>query len=265
MLSLPLVDENGKAIKCPSDWSEVTLERWTRFSDLMIQLEKGAEMMNFDKPLFEMGMNEIVSSYPSYVLKVVSFWSGLTDNEIAGIDYDNIVGCYSLIFSLLTVPERNEEQKDGFSFKGTYYKAPKTTKDIHGNLIPMGGKTFIEAAEYLALGQLAQQVSKNKFSQIAKQIAIMYRPEGEEYNEEIAAERAEEFKNLPMDIVWQISFFLTSLRRSVVLSSSKYLEQAQEEMETTVRQLGDYTTSSMQQSGESLSIWKRLKRLTFTR
>lgn len=264
MQKLPLVDENNKHILAPSKWSEITLEKWQEFSTLLVALQKGATMLEDGEQLFNMTYEEIVAKYPSYIIRVVSFWTGLTDGELMQLEYEQITYCYAQIFNALTPPEANEDYFKGFKFKGVYYKAKKTEKDIDGNLVFFKDSTFIEGIEFLQLSMLGHKVGSGEFHNIAKQIAIMYRPEGEEYDETKAGERAELFKDLTMDTVWQVAFFFASLKNSYMRRTLSSLTQKVKEARQTLKS-GDFTTSSTPQETAVISIWKRLKQRIFTK
>jgi hypothetical protein len=262
MLKLPLIDERGIAIKAPSEWREITLATWIEFSEMLVQLNKGASMLEDGKDLNEMSIHEIIATYPSYVIKVVGFWTGLTDSELSQLHYDVIVGCFTLISSVLEKPEPLEEF-GGFKFKGKYYMKPKTVIDINGNEVLAKNTSFINMVEYLQLSMQGQKVAENVFTEMPKQIALLFKIEGEDYNEDVAYARSVIFKDLPMDIVWQIAFFLDSLRASYETAILKSLTQNLDQIKEVI--IGDTTISSIQRSTVISRIWKRLKSIISTR
>lgn len=264
MRKLPIVDENNNVIKAPSEWKEITLGKWQEFSTLLSQLQAGATMLEEGEELTKMSYEDIVAKYPSYIIKIVSFWTGLTDAELMQLEYDQITYCYGLIFDSLTPPEPIEEYDKGFKFKGTFYEARKTETDIEGNMVFSKNASFMEGIEYLQLSLLGRSVGSGEFENISKQIAIMYRPEGEEYDEDIASERAELFKDLTMDIVWQVAFFFARLSNSYTRLTLKSLTQKVQEARQTLAS-GDITTFYTQQAGANISIWQKLKNRIFTR
>ena len=262
MLRLPLVDENDNVIKAPSSWREITLGKWIEFSEMLVQLAKGSNMLEEGKDFSDMTIHDLIATYPSYVIKVVSFWSGLSESEINQVEYENIVGCFTVINSVLQQPEIDKEF-NGFKFRGKHYMKPKTIKDINGNDILAKDTSFINMVEYLQLSLQGQKVSENVFTEMPKQIALLFRLSDEDYNEDISSIRAEIFKELPMDIVWQIAFFLQSLKSSYEILILQSLTENLKEIKKEIT--GDTIILSIQPLTVISQIWGRLRRLIFTK
>lgn len=262
MIRLPLIDDKGNVIKSPSDWREITLSKWIEFSEMLVQLAKGSNLLEEGKDFSDMTIHDLIASYPSYVIKVVSFWSGLTESEINQLEYTDIVSCFTMINEVLQQPKQ-ELDWGGFKFRGKYYMKPKTVKDINGNDILAKDTSFINMVEYLQLSLQGQKVAENVFTEMPKQIATLFRLSDEQYNEDVASIRAEIFKDLPMDIVWQVAFFLQSLKSSYEILILQSLTENLQEMKAEIT--GDTTTLSIQPLTVISRIWRRLRKRIFTK
>jgi hypothetical protein len=226
MISLPLVDEHDSPILIPSDWSEVTLRRFISFYDLFDVLSTKLDgMLEEDQ---EPTLEFICTRYPEYILQIVSFWTELNDRELSQVDFDVIVGCYNIIsHNFLNPPTKGEPPLEIKVGEQLCYPADRLV-DIHGNNIPLGKLTFNEGVEYLQLSTLSTNKGVNKFDMISKQIAIIYRPKGEDFDEERCFSRLEDVKDLTMDTVWQISFFLSDLSSTFQANIHSYSEKIRE-------------------------------------
>ena len=65
-----------------------------------------------------------------------------------------------------------------------------------------------------------------KYDVLPEQMAILCRKADEEYDEDKIEEKAEKFKELTMDIVFEFAFFLTQRTGKLVKHSSMYLEKS---------------------------------------
>lgn len=89
-----------------------------------------------------------------------------------------------------------------FEFEGTKYLLPKFSSDGFGGLLPMAEETTEAFAEsndlYMAL--------ENPYQALPLIVAILCRPEGEQYDELKARERAEVFKGLSCSVAFEVFF-----------------------------------------------------------
>lgn len=112
---------------------------------------------------------------------------------------------------------------EGFDFEGVHYCMPLTAEDGFGGVMPMADTTAEEWAESndlrIACGNFAEYMHLI--------VAILCRPEGEKYNERVARERAEKFKQLPCSIGLDV-FFCKLSRMSIMANLiSEYLVSLQ--------------------------------------
>lgn len=113
---------------------------------------------------------------------------------------------------------------ESFEWEGIEYKLPRMTADGFGGLLPMSDETAESWAEsndlYLA--------SENPYDCMALIVAILCRPEGEKYDEMKARERAEEFRQLPAYIAFEVFFCKLLQTTTTVGLIGAYLEQMRE-------------------------------------
>ena len=62
-------------------------------------------------------------------------------------------------------------------------------------------------------------------------MAILCRRIDEEYDDDIIAEKADKFRELTMDVIWEFSFFLIQQSVKLVKLSPTYLEKQQQVQE----------------------------------
>ena len=81
---------------------------------------------------------------------------------------------------------------------------------------------FIEATQ---LDMTIDSMKNGRYDILPEQMAILCRRSGEEYDEELIAEKTEKFKNLKMDSVMEFAFFLTNQSSKLQRIFSMYSEK----------------------------------------
>lgn len=112
-----------------------------------------------------------------------------------------------------------------FEFEGVEYRMPLSADDGFGGVMPMADVTAEEWAESNDL----RIASSNPIEYAHLIVAILCRPEGEKYNERVARERAEKFRNLPCSLAFDV-FFCKLRRMSTILAlTAQHLRHLNEE------------------------------------
>ena len=75
-----------------------------------------------------------------------------------------------------------------------------------------------------------------KFDVLPEQMAILCRKASEEYDDDAIPAKADKFKKLSMDIVWEFSFFLTMQSVKLTRTFQTYLVGGQEEVSKPVKE-----------------------------
>ena len=203
----------------PEEWSEITLEKYAVFIDAVNELQK--KLKEDDNE--DIGFYQIVLEYREYFNKLFQTFTGIEPTIIDRIKADNIYTTYMYIMNFLKEPEYNKI--DSFTFKRKKYYLPKSKVDYFGNEIEMAEASFCEVVEAMQVQEMDKSFQENNFKVLPYQIAMLCRRKGEDYNDQIVKERAEVFKELPMDVVWQVAFFLIKQKQK----SLKHLLQSLEE------------------------------------
>ena len=81
---------------------------------------------------------------------------------------------------------------------------------------------FIESTQ---LEMTIDSMKNGRYDILPEQMAILCRRAGEEYDEDLIADKTEKFKNLKMDSVMEFAFFLTNQSIKSQRAFSMYLEK----------------------------------------
>tara|TARA_R100001594_G_scaffold64524_1_gene98824 strand:+ start:2527 stop:3198 length:672 start_codon:yes stop_codon:yes gene_type:complete len=204
----------------PEEWSEITLEKYAVFIDAVNELQK--KLKEDDNE--DIGFYQIVLEYREYFNKLFHTFTGIEPSIIDRIKADNIYTTYMYIMNFLKEPEYNKI--DSFTFKKKKYYLPKSKVDYFGNEIEMAEASFGEVVEAMQIQEMDKSFQENNFKVLPYQIAMLCRRKGEDYNDQIVKERAEVFKDLPMDVVWQVAFFLIRQKQKSLKRLLQSLEEA---------------------------------------
>ena len=204
----------------PEEWSEITLEKYAVFIDAVNELQK--KLKEDDNE--DIGFYQIVLEYREYFNKLFQTFTGIEPSIIDRIKADNIYTTYMYIMNFLKEPEYNKI--DSFTFKRKKYYLPKSKVDYFGNEIEMAEASFGEVVEAMQVQEMDKSFQENNFKVLPYQIAMLCRRKGEDYNDQIVKERAEVFKELPMDVVWQVAFFLIKQKQKSLKRLLQSLEEA---------------------------------------
>jgi hypothetical protein len=80
---------------------------------------------------------------------------------------------------------------------------------------------FIESTQ---LEMYIENMKNGRFDILPEQMAILCRKIDEEYDDDVIPKKAEKFKKLTMDIIWEFSFFLT-MQNNILLKLSQSYSQ----------------------------------------
>ena len=116
--------------------------------------------------------------------------------------------CEETVIGLIHLPTKYEPQEEGgFEWKGEKLLYPASRIKM-GEKIPLSEATALEFTEIADLEIFAKEMEGGKYEKAANIISILCRPEGEEYDEEISLKRAETMKDIPLNVMWDVFFWL---------------------------------------------------------
>lgn len=240
IVNLKLSQANDK-----TDWSEITLKDAVDLlahakDNLPKEIERYYQLQYMDKgdSKVKSELENITLNLPSEVehvgfpefqggcIKILSDISEESLNKMNALERLTIYRSFIEVpmMGLLNNPDFEPKGIESFVHNGVTYYLPKDA-DGYGVNVPMGADTTtIEFAESATLMMNSSNMKYNKMDNIALVIAILARPQKngkrEAYDQAKAIQRANEFINLPMEIVWEVFFCFTEL-----LHTSKTLGQ----------------------------------------
>jgi len=204
---------NEKEVELPENWDEVNFDLFQKFSEVI----KGFDIEGYSK----LDEYESVLENLKTNTKIISFWTGLTEDEVSYCDLDDV----TKIINHLNFLNDEYEPKDIESF----------TLGQDEYIIPtefMQNSSFGRYVEAEQLELQANMLEKGKLSILPRQIAIICKKEGEEEGKLVDAvidKRALKFKKLSMSTIWDVGFFLNKLEQRLMLSFLIY--QGEEEIQ----------------------------------
>lgn len=112
-----------------------------------------------------------------------------------------------------------------FDFRGSRYFLP-ASKEVFGVNVPLVDFSALEFAESADLMIEITAMNKERdLTKLGNVLAILCRPEGEPYDEDVCLGRAKEFQDLTMDVVWNVFFsFMEPLTFVLQLGQMCFLE-----------------------------------------
>lgn len=170
--------------------SGATEEHWS--SDLLVYARKATRIM---------------AMLGGFDVSAVEF---LRDDEVVNIAPQFEMGVLRPLYHFGVYQPKEFEK---FEFEGVEYRMPLSINDGFGGVMPMAEVTAEEWAESNDL----RIASNNPIEYAHLIVAILCRPEGEKYNESVARERAEKFKQLPCSLAFDV-FFCKFVRMSTFLA-----------------------------------------------
>lgn len=214
----------NKKVKLFTDWGEITIAR-------AIELSKVERPKSFD-PDIDIVWGREWSRFADACFRI------LIDTEIDGRLNPIMVESYyrGFVHELVCDLVRLWPQKyrirgiEYFKHNGVKYHVPASLQ-IDDAVIPAyqeSAETWVEASDLL------RGISEVGFELLPALIATYCRPEGKGFDEAGQLARAEAFKDLPMDIGWEV--FFSAIRCSNMLISD-FTSHVQEQVASLKRQL----------------------------
>jgi len=214
----------------PVEWEDITVQYWGELSTIIKKHYKDASdgAFNADEKTHELlkeGMfselNQNTELNPSQTLNmnsdIFSYITGLTREEVNLVDVDVITRVIECI-NKLTKEYENKGIKS-FQLDGETYNFPSEffRKETYGD--------FIESTQ---LDMYIKDMENGRYDIHPEQMAILCRRTDEEYDEALIPEKADKFRKLTMDIIWEFSFFLTHQSKKLTTLFHTYSENKQQ-------------------------------------
>jgi hypothetical protein len=233
MVELQIQDEK---YDIPSDWGEITLEYWCglysiikKYTKKDEEKEKNGEISEFDESKLEdfeiLKMNRDIFQY----------MTGVSDNVLNNIETKSMYQAIAVVGELLQ--EYKPKNIESFEFEEETYYFPKEF---------LKRNTFGDYIESTQLDMYVDIMKNGRFDVLPEQMAILCRRADEEYDDNVIQEKAEKFKQLKMDVVWEFGFFLTIQSVKLTKTFQMFLGKPEEEVEQVKEEFlqSDSTTNS---------------------
>jgi len=233
-ITISLKSQNvERDVVIPVEWKDITVKYWGELSTIIKKHYSSANEQvesnkkNTHELLKNPLMADLIKDNPlndSQVLKmnadIFSYITGLTKEETSLIDVSKITQVISLINKL--TEEYKPKGLRSFEFEGEEYLFPSEffRKSTYGD--------FIESTQ---LDMYIKDMENGRFDVLPEQMAILCRRLNEEYDEEAISDKAEKFRGLTMDVIWEFSFFLTQQTERLVKLTPTYLGKQQQVQE----------------------------------
>ena len=246
MIRIDVLDEQYDVI---TEWSELTLERFLKVQEIANKAPKklkdviGYIYMNDKEALesLELSKNESLKTFPKFYGDMLGVLADIPKKVINQIDRDSreqFFNMYLIKFAigvLYTPVDVELTEEDYFEFEGLRYYYPRAKKIVNQER-PMGYISTIQFTEAADLDVYMASLDENDYSVLANITAILCVKGNEEYDEDIMLERAEKFKGLTMDIVWNVFFYLDELLTTYTKTIVPYsLEKAKQNMQVQLK------------------------------
>ncbi len=158
---------------------------------------------------------ERIKTFPLFYGKIIELVTTLPKDVIEHIRYSSRETfykkyCEDFIFGILCFPV-NYEYKNitSFEFNDVKYFLPET-KEVLGAQKPFFDRSAIEFTESADLELFSKDFAGGKYEVAANIVSILCRPKAgsviEPYSEEVSLQRAKDFLNIKMDIIWEVFF-----------------------------------------------------------
>ena len=233
-ITISLKSQNvDKDVVIPIEWKDISVKYWGELSTIIkkhyqnasdesgVKQDKTHELI---KDSYIASLTDSVELNDSQVLKmnsdVFSYITGLTKDEVSLIDVTKITEVIACINTL--TKEYEPKGIKSFEFEGETYNFPSEffRKETYGD--------FIESTQ---LDMYIADMENGRYDILPEQMAILCRRVDEEYDEALIPAKADKFRELTMDVIWEFSFFLTQQTERLVKLTPTYLEKKQQTQE----------------------------------
>jgi len=206
----------------PTEWKDISVSYWAELSTIINKHQEKSKLKENhyeDKYEGEEDLDKILGNIKildemRLNSDIFSFISGLSEDNMRKVDMEQVTKVINAL-GILT-EEYKPTGATSFELDGETYHFPSEMlrKNTYGD--------FIEATQ---LDMTIDSMKNGRYDILPEQMAILCRRSGEEYDEELIAEKTEKFKNLKMDSVMEFAFFLTNQSSKLQRIFSMYSEK----------------------------------------
>jgi len=217
----------------PVEWKDISVKYWGELSTIIKKHYSDAEQEDerVESQKHELLKKDILSDIASNVelteaqtlqmnADIFTYITGLSKEETSLVDVSSINKVLSLINKLTEEYKPKGTRSFEFEEETYYFPSEFLRKSTYGD--------FIESTQ---LDMYIKDMENGRFDVLPQQMAILCRRLDEEYDDDAIEVKAEKFKALTMDIIWEFSFFLTLQTEKLAKLTPSYLEKQQQTQE----------------------------------
>tara|TARA_R110002020_G_scaffold10327_1_gene39792 strand:- start:901 stop:1596 length:696 start_codon:yes stop_codon:yes gene_type:complete len=220
-------DDESIDFQVPTEWESITLKHWGELAYIIKKHQSDSQLKqnSLDEKFSIEGGGKDYDTLTQDVeflnqlhlnRDIFCYLSGLDREDMKYVDMEQVAKVVNTI-GILTEEYKPKGIKS-FEFEGeTYYFPSEFLKN----------NTYGDYIEATQLDMYIESMKNGKYDVLPEQMAILCRRMGEEYDEDKIDEKAEKFKQLTMDIVFEFAFFLTNRSENLLKHSSTYLEKSE--------------------------------------
>ena len=226
-ITISLKSQNvEKDVVIPVEWKDITVKYWGELSTIIkTHYEKASNLSEQEKNHERNAdITQNVKLNHTQILKmnadIFSYITGLTKEEVGLIDVSKVsevIGCINTLTEEYKPQGMNSFDLDGETY---YFPSEFFKKETYGD--------YIESTQ---LEMYVSDMKNGRYDILPEQMAILCRRIDEEYDDDIIAEKADKFRELTMDVIWEFSFFLIQQSVKLVKLSPTFLEKQQQAQE----------------------------------
>lgn len=166
----------------------------------------------------------------NFVKKIVSILGAIPEKELDKTHAGDVLNMFGfvmpLVFDLysMTPQSYNPVMIEDFIFKGERYLMPqsKVFNDVFMPGVNVDSVTFVESANLMAS---IHKLKEHGIRNMPALIACYCKKEGEQFDQFVIMQRAEEFKELPMAVAWEVFFYMASSLHTAMKDMLTYLRE----------------------------------------
>jgi len=192
----------GKNYTLPSGYRDITLGDYIKLHNVIEAHPELPSKVNSSNE------HKFLALYKDVFLHFIP----LSEDVFNKIPKDDVANVCNMLNAVLIPPKQEGIQQFEFEGETYYFPKPVYEEETFG--------AYIESSHLLSV---SKELEGKEFAVIAEHMAIMCRKKNEEYSDKLVKKRKEVFKRLPMNIVWQYSFFLSRQKQTYESNMKHYL------------------------------------------
>ncbi len=187
------IDIENKEYKIPDSWEEMTLDYYCAIHSIISKYQKTQEEEDSENDLTKYFFHQENKMNK----ELFCYMTGLSNQKVNNISMQSI----NSVLNCLEAIMKDYEPKgvDSFKFENDIYYFPI-------DFLRTG--TFGDYIESQQLEMNTQYLKNGRFDVLPEQMAILCKKVDEDVDLDDIDEKANAFRRLTMDIVWEFSFFL---------------------------------------------------------